>query len=143
MATTLISGPDLTVEDFADHGGPELNMGKNYSVQWTWKLENGTYATAFCVYFVQARRVDLGEEVLVHELEENLEFHGEDVKFYVNDLTQTWTHTTEDPFSVVGPVNYEYGEGSLMFYDTLEGAEMVALSMAKSEQDFMYTPENF
>lgn len=140
MAPTLISGPELITDNDAEYGGPDYNLGKNHSVTFTWKLEDGEFATAFTVYYVNARSAESGDMLEHDELEE-----CEDVQFYVQDLTETWTHDTEDPFtgSGIDTSLSLYGEGSAMFYRTLGEAEGAALSMAKMEQDYFYFPENF
>lgn len=140
MAPTLISGPELITDNYAEYGGPDYNLGKNHSVTFTWKLEDGEFATAFSVYYVNARSAESGEMIDHEELEE-----CEDVQFYVQEMTETWKHDTEDPFegSGIDTADINYGEGSAMFYSTLEEAEGVALSMAKMEEDFFYSPENF
>lgn len=140
--TILISGPDLFVESSAEYGGPDYNLGKSVTVQWTWKLEEGKFATAHTAYFINARNSE--GEMIEYDMLEDLSEEDE-IQFYVQDLSELWAHETSDPFegNSIDSAEMSYGEGSLMSYSTLEEAENMAISMAKSEQEFFYSPENF
>ena len=154
MSFTLISS-DVAYEDEYGHtGGPDYNMGKEYSSRFTWKNEeDGTYRTAETTYYVNARDEETNEEIdwddyqeilnRVSETEEDDLEDGLGIQFYVSEQLETTHHTdSDDPWS--GDNEFiAYGEGSYMFYSSLEDAEQCAKNMAKRESAEFYSPEFF
>lgn len=144
MSFTLISDDGVYEEEFGFTGGPDYNLGKEYSKTFTWKNEEtGTFATAVATYYVNARDEETNEDLDWGEYQEALKDEEKSIRFFVSEQTETVTHTTEDdPFSWNSP-NYEYGEGSMFFYDTLEETEQTAKAMAERESAEFYSPEFF
>lgn len=154
MSFTLITD-DGTYESLrGETGGPEYNLGKEYSRRFTWKNEEDeTFRTTEVTYFVRARDEETGEEIdwsdfseILNRTYETLEEELEDglgINFYVEELNEFTVHTDpEDPWDCEWD-DMQYGEGSEQFFSKLEDAEEWAKRAANRESPEFYSPENF
>lgn len=154
MSFTLITDNGTYESLRGETGGPEYNLGKEYSRQFTWKNEeDGTYRTTEVTYFVRARDEETGEEIdwadfseILNRTYETLEEELEDglgINFYVEELNEFTVHTDpEDPWDCEWE-DMQYGEGSEQFFSKLEDAEEWAKRAANRESPEFYSPENF
>lgn len=154
MSFTLIEDNGTYEDPHGETGGPEYNLGREFSRRFTWKNEeDGTFRTAESTYFVHARDEETGEEIDWTDYSEILERaavatdeeleDGLGINFYVEELNEFTVHTDpEDPWDYEWE-DMQYGEGSEQFFSKLEDAEEWAKRAANRESPEFYSPENF
>lgn len=150
---------ETNVDNYGETGGPDRNLGKEFSKRYTWQDENtGKFTTITTTTYITARDADnedvdysdLAEKVAelekwrerysfeVRKLQE-LQRAGQD--FWLTDKLREWEDENPQPIRFSweeqseisehdeldevgdGDIEYEYGDGSYMFFDSVADAE--------------------
>lgn len=134
------------VEDHAEYGGPEYNLGKTFSRRFTFQKEDGTYITYKFFAYVQGSVVDHECFPLEVAVAENLslpnyfaigaEDFDKDAEYLrLDEVGEVWITEHTDPEDVSGSETFahmEILEVGTVFQPSMEKSEAVCRNYINS-----------
>lgn len=134
------------VEDHAEYGGPEYNLGKTFSRRFTFQKEDGTYITYEFFAYVQGSVVDHECFPLEDAMDEDLSLpnyfaigaddYDKDAKYLrLDEVGEVWITEHTDPEDISGSETFahmEILEVGTVFQSSMEKSESVCRNYINS-----------
>lgn len=149
---------EVFVDEYGEAGGPDYNLGKDFSRSATFSTPDGDYPyrtitiTAYVTGMIHdenhSEPIESGRDL--DELHAEIDAHNDEnphnlmeINYYEHVVIEFVDHSFEDPSKYVTyddhVFDYEYEEIGYVFQDSLEDSEKVCMNYIKSidfERDF-------